>query len=498
LRDGKWVPLPHLNHPRAAGAAAVANGKLVVFGGQADGKLVPQTEVWDGTKWSDEPDLPSPRDHLAAASDGNFVYAVGGRFLSADKNVATVDRYDPSDNSWSKLPDMPTARGDLGASVVGGRLVAVGGESSTGVFPIVESFDINKRQWSGLPAMRTPRHGLAVATVGTSVFAINGAQVPSHGVATNINEVLPFTPAASTTTPPAGAAPNPGSPWQAVHSSPTARQGVASTVDDGVLWVLGGVTGPRASTAKVEGYDPAIDTWKSGPDLPLPLHDAMAVTYNSEIVVMGGWVPQGGNLNGQTSNKVFALRGNAWVELPPMSAPRAAGAAAVVGNQIVVVGGSADGQLLDFTDVFDGTKWAQAPGLPTPRDHLAAIAEDRFVFAIGGQALTPDKSLGAFERFDTASGKWVKGPALATARGGLGAAVVSGKVYAVGGQSAVQALGTVEAFDLAAGNAWEPVPPMSGRHGLAVQSIGPSLYAIDGGRQPGVGDPSKVAEVLRP
>ena len=84
---------------------------------------------------------------------------------------------------------MPTARGDLGASVVGGRLVAVGGEGPTEVFPRADSFDIDKGQWSSLPPMRTPRHGLAVATVGTSVYAIDGAQVPSHGVATNIADI---------------------------------------------------------------------------------------------------------------------------------------------------------------------------------------------------------------------------------------------------------------------------------------------------------------------
>jgi non-specific serine/threonine protein kinase len=346
--------------------------------------------------------------------------------------------------------------------------------------------------------MRTPRHGIAVATVGTSVYAIDGAQVPSHGVASNVAEVLPFTPVAAGAGAPATAAPNPSSPWQPVHAAPTARQGVASTVDDGVIWVLGGVVGPNSATAKVEGYDPAIDTWKTGPDLPLALNGAMAVTYKGDIVVMGGWVPSGGNVTAQTSNKVFALRGNSWVELPAMSAPRAAGAAAVVGDKLVVVGGEADGQLLDFTDVFDGTKWTQAPGMLTPRDHLAAIGADRFVFAVGGSALTPDKNVGAFERFDTANGRWVKGPSLPTARSGLGAAVVDGKLYAVGGESAVQALGTVEAFDLATGSGWVAVPPMSGRHGLAVQAVGPALYAIDGGRQAGAGDPSKVAEVLRP
>ncbi|MBV9413082.1 MAG: protein kinase, partial [Acidimicrobiia bacterium] len=165
LRGGKWVTLPPMPHPRAAGAAAVAGDKLVVFGGQADGKLVPQTEVWNGKNWSDGPDLPTPRDHLAGASDGTFVYSVGGRHLSASDNVGALERYDPSNNKWTKLPNMPTPRGDLGASVIGGRIVAVGGESATSVFPTVESFDINKAQWSALPDMRTPRHGIAVATI---------------------------------------------------------------------------------------------------------------------------------------------------------------------------------------------------------------------------------------------------------------------------------------------------------------------------------------------
>ncbi|TMK86333.1 MAG: hypothetical protein E6G57_12475 [Actinobacteria bacterium] len=86
-----------------------------------------------------------------------------------------------------------------------------------------------------------------------------------------------------------------------------------------------------------------------------------------------------------------------------------------------------------------------------------------------------------------------------TPRGGLGAAIIDGTVYAVGGETPTGVLGTVEAFDLATGSAWVPVPSMrTPRHGVAVQSVGPSLYAIDGGRQPQAGAPSKVAEVLRP
>ena len=57
-------------HARAAAAAAVVGDKLVVAGGQNEKQLVPQTEVFDGQSWKDAADLPTPREHLAAMSDG--------------------------------------------------------------------------------------------------------------------------------------------------------------------------------------------------------------------------------------------------------------------------------------------------------------------------------------------------------------------------------------------------------------------------------------------
>ena len=124
MRDGAWEELPSLNHPRAAAAAAVVGDKIVVVGGQADGKLVPETEVFDGKGWEDVAEIPTPREHLGAASDGRYVYAVGGRELSADKNVGAFERYDPASDSWTELEAMSTATGS-----VGGRFLRVGGWS---------------------------------------------------------------------------------------------------------------------------------------------------------------------------------------------------------------------------------------------------------------------------------------------------------------------------------------------------------------------------------
>ncbi|MGE2816705.1 Kelch repeat-containing protein [Mycobacterium heidelbergense] len=180
LRGGNWVELPSLTHARAAPAAAVVGDKLVAVGGQNAKQLVPQTEVFDGTSWNDAADMPTPREHLAAVSDGTYVYTVGGRFLSADKNSAALERFDPAAGTWTRLVGMPTPRGSYGATYIDGRIVAVGGEEPTMVLNTVEIYDIANGKWSTLAPMPTSRHAEVVATVGNTVYCIGGANRPTH------------------------------------------------------------------------------------------------------------------------------------------------------------------------------------------------------------------------------------------------------------------------------------------------------------------------------
>jgi non-specific serine/threonine protein kinase len=292
-------------------------------------------------------------------------------------------------------------------------------------------------------------------------------------------------------------APLPSGPlvWRTLSSDPVERQQVAAAVDDGTIWIMGGLTG-SSSTAKVEGYDPAIDTWKAGPDLPLPLHHAMAVTYRGDLIVMGGWVPSGSNLTAVASSRVFALRDGTWVELPGLNRPRAAGAAAVADDKIVVVGGQADGKLVTVTEVFDGTGWRDAADIPTPRDHLAAASDGQRVYAVGGRARSADKNLAALERFDPATGQWQSLPDMPTARGGLGAAMVGRRLVALGGENPVGVFGQAEAFDIDA-DTWLNLPPMkTPRHGMGVVAIGSSVYAVSGSPRPTHAEASSTAEVL--
>jgi serine/threonine protein kinase/N-acetylneuraminic acid mutarotase len=193
LRGGQWAELPALQHARAAAAAAVVGDKLVVVGGQNDKQLVGQTEVFDGQSWAQAAEMPTPREHLAALSDGVYVYTVGGRALSADKNSQALERFNPASGTWDKLSEMPTARGSYGAAFIDGRIVAVGGEEPTRVLATVEMYDISSGKWNTIAPLGTPRHGQVVAAVGSAVYCIGGADRPSHEGPIATVEVLDFT-----------------------------------------------------------------------------------------------------------------------------------------------------------------------------------------------------------------------------------------------------------------------------------------------------------------
>ncbi|MCW4352975.1 protein kinase [Hoyosella sp. YIM 151337] len=494
LREGRrWVELPPLNHPRAAAAAAVADGKIVVFGGQANGELVTETEVFDGNEWSTAAPIPVPREHLGAATDGTYVYAVGGRQLSVDANTAAFERYDPAADTWTQLPDLPTPRGGLGAAYSDGRIIAVGGELPDRVSGAAEAYDLASETWSELPELGTPRHGLSVAAVRGEVQAIGGATQIGHRNATASTETLRI-PAPRTDT----------DWWIEVAEPGTPRQWSAAAVVDGLAWVAGGID-DRGSTALVEAFDPSgrPPDWRRGlaPPLPVDVNHAAAVSYRNELVLIGGWSAEGGDTSAVVSDRVFALRSGQWTELPALNHPRAAAAAAVAGNKIVVLGGQSDGELVRETEVFDGTAWTVAGDIPTPREHLAAASDGTYVYAIGGRELTVDRNSAAVERFDPVTGRWEFLPPLPEPRGGLAATYVQtaareGYIVIAGGEEPTHVLSSAFALNPATG-AWTQLPDLlRGRHGLSLVTVDTTVYAVGGATRPGHTASTSAAEML--
>ena len=283
--------------------------------------------------------------------------------------------------------------------------------------------------------------------------------------------------------------------WQPITNARVAREAVATTEADGTIWIFGGLAGDNRVSGRHEGYDPAIDNWKGGDDLPVPVQRAMSVTWEGTPVVIGGWRADGTNSQVAT-DRVWRVVNSRWVELPPLLQPRAAAAAAVVGNRIVVTGGvNATGRLLATTEIFDGNSWTLGAEMPTPRQLLSAASDDKVMYAVGGTDGTSD--LKAVEAYDPVADTWATMPDLQEARSDLGVAIADGRLVAVGGQSGGQALKSVAALDLAS-PMWSGLPDMAdARHGMAVAAVGKTVYAIGGSTGAGDSQVTSSAEALK-
>ena len=190
--DG-WTRLAPMPEDRAAGGAAIVNGKLYVVGGTTSspaGRLAKRMLVYDiaANRWTTRRG-PMPREHLGVTALGGRIYAVGGRTAGFDTNMALVEVFNPRTGRWTRLPKVPGRRGGTGAAGTGRSIVSVGGEAPSGTIRTVYRYDVRSRRWSRLPNLPTPRHGLGVAAVGGKVYVIGGGTSPGLSVS-QANESL--------------------------------------------------------------------------------------------------------------------------------------------------------------------------------------------------------------------------------------------------------------------------------------------------------------------
>ena len=277
--------------------------------------------------------------------------------------------------------------------------------------------------------------------------------------------------------------PAPAEGWRPRHASLTAVQQVSAAVLAGQIWVAGGLTTSTKATAATQIYDPRKDAWRAGPSLPEPVDHAMLVTYQNRVMLIGGFRSRGGESVASAQVLIFDDSIGHWVKGPSLHHPRAAAAAAVVGDKIVVVGGRTGPEhLVRQTEVYDGAS------IPVPGDHLAAASDRSYLYAVGGRKFVSPNNTAAVQRYEPATNRWTRLAPLPKPLSGTGAAIINGQLLVAGGENTTPTVvSTVQAYDLTAPTAtWTTLPSLTlARHGLAVTAIGNTLYAIGGSTQPG-------------
>ena len=97
--------------------------------------------------------------------------------------------------------------------------------------------------------------------------------------------------------------------WNSVASMNNGRDTHACVEFEGEAFVFGGLSTSNYRLASVEIYNPAADSWRNGPDLPIALSGPQAFVHEDVIYVLGGDGSSGYN------KQIFYLSGpdyNTW------------------------------------------------------------------------------------------------------------------------------------------------------------------------------------------
>ena len=277
---------------------------------------------------------------------------------------------------WRLAAALPDAIGETGAAVVDGSIVVPGGldipdpDAPCGrSITSTVAYDTASHTWAERAPMPGPRDHAAVAASGDLVYVSGGGEIARPAAHANL---WAYDPAADAWT---DLAPMPGRRWQ--H---------AMVALDGVLYVVGGIIDGAADHTPIWAYDIATNAWRTDLErLPTPRDHLAAVSADGRIVALGGRV--GSNL---PTVEIYDPATDTWASGPDMSTPRGGFAAATLADGIHVTGGEefvtdrtiGSHEVLDL----DTMTWSHAPDLPTPRHGIAsAVADGRWYVIAGGR-----------------------------------------------------------------------------------------------------------------
>jgi len=279
--DDVWTTRADMPTERWEHYTCVVDRKIYVIGGagpvyQALGTV----EVYDpaADTWTEKSEMPTARQGLSTSVVNGKIYAIGGGVSSSSayssvETFSTVEEYDPSTDTWTTKSPMPTARGWHSANVVDGKIYIIGGSQDTtpgyGHVLTVEVYDPATDTWSQKGDMPGSRAAGSGSVVDGKIYLIGGYGGPQW-----VDEYDPLTDT-----------------WTMKSEMPTARIGLSTSVLDGKVYAIGGFVPGVAGypgVATVEVYDPATDAWTTAPDMLTGRFGAYTSVVDGKMYVIGG------------------------------------------------------------------------------------------------------------------------------------------------------------------------------------------------------------------
>ncbi|MGI8588371.1 MAG: Kelch repeat-containing protein, partial [Chloroflexia bacterium] len=323
--------------------------------------------------WTFVANYPMTLESAAIATDGTYVYGVGG----ANNAVATnlVERYDPVANTWTALATLPAALYDAHATYAGntGKLYVFGGYNSGSALDTTYIYDPGANTWTTGAVMPAARvfPGVAYYAATGKIYAVGGFD-SSFAELTNTWE---YDPVANT--------------WNTSRAPiPVGMGGSATSIVGQFIYLMGSYGG--SATTLHYRYDIVANTWTTRAALPAARYDASAGAYGGKIYLFGGGNPalnsparSGGVRKTDApaafnTTFVYDVASDSWSTGPNMNTTRSFSGGTAIGNRLLaVVGfdGSADTNTVETAVISTacGTATATPPPVNTATATNTAI-----------------------------------------------------------------------------------------------------------------------------
>jgi uncharacterized repeat protein (TIGR03803 family) len=246
--------------------------------------------------------------------------------------------------------------------------------------------------------------------------------------------------------------------WSSGAAMPTAREGAATGVINGKVYVVGGATA-SAIVGSNEIYNPTTNTWTTGAAIPKPMFIPASAVVKNILYLMGGIADS--SQTPQSTVQAYDPSTNTWSTKASMPTANDSANAVVLNNLIYVVGGY-DGSRSGLVQVYDPATdtWSTASNLLVAKSGSTLGVLGTTIVSSGGLENNGNPT-GDTEGYSSGTNTWSALTSDATPRnGGCGAAVL-GQLYLTGGSTSNVAgapTASTESFNLTK-DAWTTLMP---------------------------------------
>ena len=269
---GSWAE--QAPYPIAVSGHAVVSqgGNVYSFGGIVNNSAIVSAYKYSPltNTWTPIASLPAPRGWFSGASDGTYIYLLGG----VDQNfstTATLWRYDPVSNTYNtNLPSYTIPTYFHATAYLNGKIYRIAGRAIGTDFH-VEVYNIATNSWSMAANYPFANHSLMAVALGSYIYAGGGNASP--------DKTWRYDPNTDT--------------WDdvAIADLPAGRSAAASDAYNG-RWLLAGGDVNFAISNSAIAWDPATNTWTDVADMVQPRdYLAGATAGQSFYAVAGNSVP---------------------------------------------------------------------------------------------------------------------------------------------------------------------------------------------------------------